>query len=274
MGVRGLLRFAVVAVCLVVWAVAVGGAGSAGLYSDAVNDTTGPDIGEVRILTGLDGMEVRARVVNRDVLREGETITIEVNIDPADMTGPDGSDLRIVFEGASRRFSVWNGERWVENTFPFQASFADGEARALFEFGWSGEDESGRREVFVGSRGSGAPDPAASDRAPDRGRWPYELEDQVLRRATLHARPRLPRAGQVFTIRSVTLTLTMETINTGWLTCSAQLPGRRLPVRKFESCSWRIPLSAAGKRLSVGLRADYVTYKSPVIRRAFRVRAP
>jgi hypothetical protein len=100
-----------------------------------------------------------------------------------------------------------------------------------------------------------------SDRAPDTGSWSYTLRPFALKVKSLSVGA--ARAGKAFTARAVVLRSDFdEPLDQGKIACAAKVYGRAIAGKgKFESghvvCTWRLPSTARGKRLSGTLAVNY-----------------
>ncbi len=113
------------------------------------------------------------------------------------------------------------------------------------------------------------PAPAGGDRAPNSGEWSFDPSASKRRATSLTARfhPAAPRHGKRFRVSSARITYSNGTRAAAGsrLHCTAKLAGHRRALR--GSCRWRIPASAARKKLVVVVRAAGVKR-----RYTFRVR--
>ena len=90
----------------------------------------------------------------------------------------------------------------------------------------------------------------------------------ILENLTAQFSPAKPKAGKPFRLRMSSLRLDDGSIvHADSVTCVAKIGGKRLA----GSCSWRIPKSAKGKRLTITLTARYKGVSATFSPRVFRV---
>jgi hypothetical protein len=101
------------------------------------------------------------------------------------------------------------------------------------------------------------PAPSGGDTAPNKGEWSFDPSASKRRATSLAAtfRPAAPRHGKRFRVSSARLAYSDGTHAAAGskLHCAAKLAGHRHALR--GSCRWRIPASAARKKLVVVVRA-------------------
>jgi hypothetical protein len=227
-------------------------AGNTTTFTDPVGDVaTVPDIVSVTA-TSKDPSTVTVRVDFAGPARFGAGVGFSLLLDADDSRatghGGDGVDYWFVLSRADGSF---RSERWDGSFFSPYGSTATGVA--------SGNTVTTRFDVKelplagpVFRLNASTYDDTNQDEAP--GRPEYFRFETRLRPVAPRARfsPAHPVAGKRFSV-----------LRPGSATCRATIRGRALrPIRR---CSWRIPKSAAGKRLTVVVSARRYAF---VIRRA------
>ena len=232
----------------------VDGAGAAtATFTDAQGDAVGgaADLAQVVVSNDFDGNITFALTIpNRSSFTSDDFVVILLNVDRNASTGNNGVDYGFFITATRADLLQWNGTTFVRvlaptltasnNNMTLTINRSDLAKTTAFSFGVaSGLDSN----------------PAAGDSAPDTGGWTFDL-DLKPTLDTLAARysPAKPKAGKVFRLAGTTLRLDDgTTVKADSITCVAKLNGKRLAGR----CSWRIPASAGGGRLTVTLTARY-----------------
>ena len=249
MGRRILLAGAILVASLLVGAT---GAGAASTFTDAQGDAVGgaADFTQLAVSNDFDGNITFAfTFANRSVLTDDDLVLILLNSDKNASTGTSGADFAIgvgtfgavLLRGDGTSFQPASaGTLTTSNnnlTVTINRSDLGGTTGFLF--------------LAVSTLDSNT---NAADVVPDSGAS-YDLDlKPVLDTLTAHFSPAKPKAGKVFRLAGTTLRLgDGTTVKADSITCVAKLSGKRLAGR----CSWRIPVSARGKRLAVTLTARY-----------------
>lgn len=207
----------------------------------------------------------RVNVDNQRRLGRDASIELYVDSDQNPTTGDPlslGADYRVVVDGASQSFEFgrWDGARFDPTT--------PGDTVRVWY--WSGPSISVNRSELGGTgalsfwvRAAGPEQ--ASDAAPDRGTWAYQLQAGGANPPDIEvfyfrSRPAVPRAGAAWELRvdSIRLVGAAARIRPDGWTCSATLTGKRLRGTGPTGCRFRLPKSARGKKLVAELRIVYM----------------
>ena len=301
-GLRGLIGVFVVAVAVatlaMIWPI-VGTASpnrstNSATYTDPPGDPkSGPDVRKVIVSDdGLGKITFTVTVPNRPSLTEEDAIQAFFDTDRNTLTGGGGYEYEVAWISGHQVLMHWDGSAFTEvKAASFTGSYKDGEAM----FGIDAVDFGGSTSFgfIVTTTGDGGN--SLADRAPDRAAvWTYPLSasrpvgppqpappgsppvrGSLPRLKTL--KPKLPRAvaGKPYTVSMIVTDASTKTGVKGKLTCQAKLSGRTLAVSTRSmsalgqaSCTWRLPVSARGRRFTGSLTE---TYKGATAARSFSV---
>jgi hypothetical protein len=229
------------------------GANAAQTFTDASGDAKGAaaDVTQVAASNDFDGnLTFSITFANRTSLDPDDQLFIYLDADKNVSTGPNGTEYAIGVRSTGAELLQGTGSTFA----PAPAStLGTADGGRTIRINRSDVGATTGFVFYVQSRL--VSDGTASDDAPDRGAWAYDLELKPVL-ATLAARfsPAKPKAGKPFRLAATTLRVKDGTrVRADSITCVATLNGRRLAGR----CSWRIPASARGKRLVVILTAHY-----------------
>lgn len=265
------------------------GVGGAADFTDPLGDTYGPDIDKVTISERPGFLDVAVHETGHPELEEGAIIEVDVDTDANEQTGDGGIDVYGVVEGQEdaneQNFVVTEVLKYDKSVDDYvdittaKMEFEDGTATLAIPLALVGA-----RTVKVAVSALAAPLPEPedpnfppppppqpdTDYAPNTGAYSFTLASPTLRRAAVTYQPSAPRAGQLFKVRGVALTLSSGGPFAATPVCAATLAGKKLAAA--SACTWRVPKTAKGKILRVAVSATYAgtTFKLPA--RTFRVR--
>ena len=276
-------------VAIAVAALFLTGVGGAADFTDPVGDTYGPDIDKVTISEQPGFLDVAVHV-NRKDLAEGEIIEIDVDTDANAQTGDDGIDLYGVVEGQEdanqQNFLVTEVLKYDKSVDDYvditdaKIDYDDnGTATLAVPLSLVGAHTV---RVQVSAIAAPLPEPVDpnnppppptkpdTDYAPDSGAYTYTFATPTLKRAAVTYTPAVPRAGKVFKVQGVSVTLASGGTFEASTACSATLAGKKLATT--AACTWKLPKNAKGKAFRVSVAATYAgtTFKLPA--RTFKVR--
>jgi hypothetical protein len=264
------------------------GVGGAADFTDPVGDTYGPDIDKVTISEQPGFLDITVHVASHPELAEDEIIEVDVDTDSNAQTGDDGIDLYGVVQGQEdanqHNFTVTevlkydkSVDDYVDDTAA-KIDFENGTATLAIPLSLVGA-----HTVRVGASAIAAPLPEGdpnnppppptkpdTDYAPDSGAYTYTLATPTLKRAAVTYTPAVPRAGTVFKVQRVSVTLSTGGTFPATTACNATLAGKKLATT--AACTWKLPKNAKGKAFRVSVAATYAgtTFKLPA--RTFKVR--
>jgi hypothetical protein len=244
-------------------------------YSDLIGDVRGaPDVGDSNFVSNDNSyVFIAMDIKDRGDFQAGDTYRIYLDTDGNPATGsiaapgvPAGAEAAINVLEFDSQLLQWNGSAFApasaEGVFTL---WFDGPT-LLLDLGDLGAGQN-LNVVFVTSNGTDF------DYAPDSGAWAYTVAPLQLTAGPLTVSP--ARAGKPLTAR---MTVTESEFDSaqreGQITCRAKVGGSALRGKgsfagEHTGCFWRIPKTAAGKKLSgsVALR-----YQGVVAQRSFSVR--
>jgi len=248
LGRRSLLFGAVVALSVL----GASGAGAAGTFTDPAGDAVGgaTDISQVAVSNDFEGTITFALTTDRSAFTTDDLLVLVLDTDKNPATGTNSFDYAIVINSTGATLVRGTGTGFTPVAAPTLLSANGGMTITVNRSDLGGT--TGFAFALVSSLRSNT---AAGDSAPDTGRWTYDLDlKPVLDTLAAHFSPAKPKAGKVFRLAGTMLRLSNGTIvKADSILCVARLNGKRLAGR----CSWRIPASARGKRLTVLLTAHY-----------------
>jgi hypothetical protein len=248
LGRRSLLLGAIIVLLLV----GTSDAGAAGTFTDPAGDAVGgaTDITQVAVSNDFDGNITFALTTNRSAFTSDDLLVIVLDTDKNQATGTKSIDYAIVTNSTGATLVRGTGTGFTPVAAPTLLSANSGMTITVNRSDLGGT--TGFAFALVSSLRSNT---TVGDSAPDTGSWTYDLDlKPVLDTLAAHFSPAKPKAGKVFRLAGTTLRLENGTIvKADSISCAARLNGKRLAGR----CSWRIPASARGKRLTVFLTAHY-----------------
>jgi len=249
LGRRFLLVGAILVASLLVGAT---GAGAASTFTDTPGDAVGgaADFTQLVVSNDFDGNITFAfTFANRAAFTDDDLVLILLNSDKNASTGTSGADFAIGVgnlggillrgDGTSFQLASAGTLKTSNNNMTVTINRSDLGGTTGFLF------------LAVATLNSNSD---AQDLVPETGAA-YDLDlKPTLDTLAAHFSPAKPKAGKVFRLAGTTLRLDDGTsVKADSITCVAKLSGKRLAGR----CSWRIPVSARGKRLAVTLTARY-----------------
>ncbi|HEV8248708.1 MAG TPA: hypothetical protein VGQ15_01925 [Gaiellaceae bacterium] len=239
-------------------------------YDDFIEDSgAAPDFCAANAVTNDNrAVTIGIHVHNRSGLAPNDAYSILFDTDADPTTGGSGAELLLAFDAGGPQLSRWNGAsfdvfapqspivlEWLPGYGPvLQVSRSDLGDPARFDF------------VLVSGNAEHA------DRAPDRDAWSYPLTPLKLTVASL--RIGRARAGRPFVARMLVMRSDFETeLTEGTIRCRAKVAAKRLAGRGSflgdrASCTWQLPKTARGKRLSGSVA---VSFQGAQAERAFSV---
>jgi hypothetical protein len=229
---------------------AYSGVSSASSFHDYIEDTRGPDIcAENRVANDNEGMVTFGlHIHNRSGFAPTDAYGVFLDTDLNPATGGGGADYRVRLTSEATILGKWDGTHWAPQatlepatwlpTFGpiFRVKAADLGGTQGFSF------------LFFSTDGTNV------DYAPNRGMWSYQfapLELHVRGMALDRA-----RAGRAFSARMAVLRGDLDApLAEGEIACAAKVGTRALTgTGRFAGgravCTWRLPRSTRGKRLS------------------------
>ena len=275
-------------VAIAVAALFLTGVGGAADFTDPVGDTYGPDIDKVTITERPGFLNVTVHV-DRSELAEDDIVEVDVDTDANDQTGDGGIDVYGVVQGqedANRHnfivSEVLKYDKAVDDYVDTDAAkidFDNGTATLAVPLSLVGAHTV---RVAVSAIAAPLPEPVDpnnppppptkpdTDYAPDTGAYTFTLATPTLTRAAVTYTPAVPRAGKVFKVQRVALTLSSGGPFPATPACAATLGGKKLATT--SACTWRLPKTAKGKNLRVSVAATYAgtTFRLPA--KTFKVR--
>ena len=256
------MRFVVVAVVALGFGITPAGAAD---HTDPAGDAgTAPDITAVSATATPTSISFRVVVANMSSLADGAELFLAID---ADSGAGDQHGVDFVYSlrqgGAELRTRRWSGTQHVPFASTATGRFEGGVATFVLQLSELGDPAA----IGFGAIGSRGDD---SDAAPGNGSWTLRLREAV-RVGALVARfaPSPPRAGRAFRVAAATAKLSDGSTRSGTRTCVARVAGARLSGR---GCSWRVPASARGKRLTVAVSLRVAGVGATSRTYAFRVR--
>jgi hypothetical protein len=231
-------------------------AGAASVYTDASGDSaSAPDIQKVVLTDGGNGtvaveIDLAATIPNDG--SSGVIFAVDADSNPA--TGNDqGWDYAVIANATGAALVKWDGSNFSDfthqpispglngGTLTFTLTLADLGSPTAFDF------------VVGGANGNDV------DVAPDSGEFHYPLvvakptiKSIIINSIVLAA----PKAGKIFRIPSVQVTLsTDEIVTADSVSCTLTYKGHA--IKRIGPCAWRIPLAYRHKHLTLHLIATY-----------------
>ncbi len=241
---------------------------------------TSADIGAVSVATVADGrIEITADIANMPAGLAPGAVLVTYDTDRNPATGLAGAEyiLLLDWESLDPLLARWSGTTLepatsvgpigVLVTRPTGARVALALSSASLG-GATGFD-------FSVSAWSG-PSDTPFDSAPDQGTWAFGTGAPVaVEMGGIAARwaPAQPRAGKTFRMTGVRVQLTDgKIVAPARVACVATLAGKRLRGTGAGGCTFKLPKSAKGKRLTVKLTATYNGERAEFEPYVFRVR--
>jgi hypothetical protein len=276
-------------VAIAVAALFLTGVGGAADFTDPVGDTYGPDIDKVTIAERPGFLDVTVHVADHPELAEDEIVEVDIDTDANDQTGDGGIDVYGVVQGqedANRQnfivSEVLKYDKAVDDYVDTDAAkidFDNGTATLAVPLSLVGAHTVRIAVSAIAAPLPEPPDPnnppppptkPDTDYAPNTGVYTFTLATPTLRRAAVTYQPAAPRAGQLFKVQRVSVTLSSGGPFSATPACTATLAGKKLAAT--SACTWRLPKNAKGKSLRVSVAATYAgtTFRLPA--RTFRVR--
>jgi hypothetical protein len=261
MRLRALLTIVAAAAFLVV-VQAAAPAGSDATFNDKLGDAQ-PGVPDLSLTTvsNVQG-KINFRIVtSQATLNPDSEVLLLIDSDHNSSTGaPDTLGADYVFEVSATGYSFarWTGSAWDENTPYATVSVAyNGGASISVD-----RSELGNTTQFnfwirglqtVGTTSN-------TDDAPDDGTYSYTLQapGATVSTMTIVPTPDTPRAGKAFTVRVTEVGLSNgKTAKPTSYTCKARIGSKSLRGTGRGGCTFRIPASARGKKLTVTVTAAY-----------------
>jgi hypothetical protein len=221
-----------------------------------------PDVRSVRVADRRDGtISFAISTPNVSLLTPEMLVLLLVDADGKTSTGLAGADVLVVYQAGDVELGRWSPAQQEfladEPPFRLQASNAGGVLTLLVHRSELGNPARFRFAVGAGHLSEGAFD--AFDVAPETLFWQYAMVNKPAlrllagRAAGSSARP---VAGRPFTVTvPVTRSDSGRRISSGSATCAVKVEGLKVPASGRVSsagarCSFRVPPSASGKRLT------------------------
>jgi hypothetical protein len=245
---------------------------------DATGDGNGaPDIARVTIANDTGGRVLFVvQVSNREALVAGDRIYIRIDSDRNAQTGEAdrgaGIDYMIEIDATARAVLL---RRWSGTTFERAETTT---LESVFDGGYvvlvnrTDIGNAGAIRFYVRTALASG-DAAQSDTAPNAATHEYTLSVSHVDEMTPRWTPAAPRAGRTFRLSALQLTLqTGDRMAAARMSCRAILAGKRLRGTGSGRCTFRLPVSAKGKRLVVEVTAAPAGGEAETGRQTFRVR--
>jgi hypothetical protein len=265
-------RAGLIALLAVTSAIALTGAGAAeavGRYPDASGDGKGSaDVTGVSVASDSNGQILFTISTAADPEANGGSVLLFLDTDVNLATGRPGTlgaDFLFGMGAGGYGFARWTGSEWDWDTPYSTVRVRTNASGALVS---ANRSELGTTESFnfwvrtaIGEAAS-----EQMDDAPDDGAFNYKLDTggPDIRQVRVQATPDSgPRAGRKFVVAATGLVLpptgSMQIV---WpqpesYQCAAKLGARTLRGTGAGGCTYAIPKTAKGKRLSVVLTASY-----------------
>jgi hypothetical protein len=238
-------------------------------FDDFIEDTNGPDICGQNAITNDNEGTVTAgmHIHNRSGFAANEAYGIFLDTDLNPATGGAGAEYRVRLTSEATILGKWDGTRFAPQATLEPATWASGYGPVFtFKIADVG-DVKGFNFIFFTTDG------VIGDLAPNRGSWSYQLTPLELTvRAMALDRA---RAGRSFSARMAVVRSDFDLpLGEGAIACSAKIGAKAMAGSgRFAGgrvvCTWRLPRSARGKRLS-GTVA--VTFQGVEAKRSFATR--
>jgi hypothetical protein len=242
-------------------------------YDDDIEDSgVAPDFCATQFMTNDNHViTIGIHAHNRSGFESGDSYGVYLDTDRNAATGGGGvgAEYEIVFDAPrTAKLEHWNGTAFDAASATSIPMVWVPDYGPLLRFLRSAiGDPVGFNFVLSSTNG------ADSDRAPDAGSWSYTRRAFALKMRPLSVGA--ARAGKAFTVRTLVVRSDFdEPLDQGKIGCAARLSGHRLASKgRFTggrvACTWRLPKSARGKRLSGSVS---VAYQGVRVKRAFSVR--
>ena len=229
-------------------------------FDDQTGDSgSAPDLNRIDVANDVLARRVVVWIEtsNRTELRSTDVYTLFLDTDRNPATGSPGAgaDHAVTVDGAARRVVLlrWTGSAFEPGESPSLAAEYVVSERAL-RISIVAADIGGTQgfNFFVSARAGGQEDLAPN--APQL--WSYTLTFERLRLRASRIVLSRARAGRLFVAGLLAVRSDLnETVAQGRVTCSLRVGSKRLRTvaRRFvddvATCGWRLPRTAAGKRV-------------------------
>jgi hypothetical protein len=247
-------------------------------FTDPAGDAGGgPDITGATISNTAAGViRFQIAIANATILPDNHLVGVFINADRDASTGFFGGfEYAIQAAGALGQAIVgrWDGMNYAPVSAPSLVKVWVSGGSMTFQISSA---ELGNTTGFTWWAVTEAlPEPESDwdDTAPDGlDVYSYTVAAPHIGSATARYSSAAPRAGRRFTVAAVTLRLSSdETVPAASFRCRATLGGRAIRGAGRGGCTFSIPRSARGKRLTVTVDATLGS-ESRTVRRTFRVR--
>jgi hypothetical protein len=261
MRLRALLTILAAAAFLVV-VQAAAPARSDATFNDKVGDAQAgvPDLSLVTV-SNVQG-KINFRIVtNQATLNPDSQVFLEIDSDHNPATGgPDtlGADFYFGLSPTGYSFARWNGSSWDGNT-PYATVSVSYNGGATISVDRSELGNTTQFNFWVrGAQTVG--DTINTDDAPDDGTYSYTLQapGATVSTMTIVPTPDTPKAGKAFTVRVTEVGLSNgKTAKPTSYACKARIGSKTLRGTGRGGCTFRVPGSARGKKLTVTVTAAY-----------------
>jgi hypothetical protein len=265
-------RAGLLALLAVTSAIALTGAGSAGAvgrYTDPVGDGNGSaDVTGVSVASDANGQVLITISTAEDPEANGGSVVLFLDTDVNQETGRPGTlgaDFLFGVDAEGYGFARWTGSDWDWDT-PFSTVRVMTTARgAVFSVNRS-ELGATASFNFWARTVTGEEASEQLDDAPDDGAFNYKLDTggPDIRQVRVQATPDSgPKAGRKFVVAATGLVLPPTgSMLIVWpqpesYLCAAKLGGKALRGTGAGRCTYAIPKTAKGKRLSIAVTASY-----------------
>jgi hypothetical protein len=254
--------FGALLVCVLVTA---GGAAGAATLTDPAGDAVGgaADITQVAVSNDEAGNITFAFTLgDRAALTPDDLLLILLDVDRDAMTGFNGIDFGIaVTTDGAVLLRAAPGSTFAPAPQPTLRTEDNGKTVVI------NRSDLGETRGFVFAAATALESNADAEDATLLLGYDLGLKP-VLENLTARFSPAKPKAGRPFRLRTSSLRLDDGSIvHADAVTCVAKIGGKRLA----GGCSWRIPKSAKGKRLTITLTARYEGVSATFSPRVFRV---
>jgi hypothetical protein len=241
-------------------------------YDDNIEDSgNAPDFCAEELVTNDNGtftMGIHAHNRSGFVAGDSYGVYFDTDLNPVTGGGGVGAEYEITFTGPRAQLLRWNGTIFDPATAsPVPLAWLPEYGPAMVFKRAAIGNPTGFNFVLISGNG------VDSDRAPDSGSWQYTVRPFTLKLTSFSVGP--ARAGKAVTARAVVLRSDFGVrLDKGAIRCAAKLSAHALAGKgKFAGgrvvCTWRLPKTARGRRLSGSVS---VTFQGATAKRGFSER--
>jgi hypothetical protein len=245
------------------------------------NDATGENPAEADISTvavsdspSLQTVNLTVTIANMPTLETNAAVVVLLDTDRSTATGQPGTGFDYAFgvDAGGYTWEQWSGSDFTDAPGDLAVIYNNGVLSVTIPTSAMG-NPTAFDFAMVSLRGTD-PNNLVPDTAPDGGVWTYTLtaapaptttatppatpEAPVTVSSTTAVYQGVPTSGKAFVVRGLTVDLStgVETKAKG-LACTATLGGKALKGTGAGHCTFRLPKTAKGERLSVHVTGTY-----------------